>query len=239
MVLTYNGHDLHDGSKTYGGYSESVTVSERFVVRVPEKLDTAAAAPLLCAGITTYSPLQHYGVKAGHKVGVVGMGGLGHMGIKFARAMGAEVTVFTRSENKVSEATKQGAHHVVVSTDDEQMADIAGKLDYVLDTVPVPHDINPYLNALTYDGIHIIVGLLQEAEPPIQGSNLIFNRRVLAGSLIGGLPETQEMLDFCADNDISCDIEILDIHNINDAFERVKKSDVKYRFVIDMESLKQ
>ncbi|NNC24460.1 NAD(P)-dependent alcohol dehydrogenase [Salinisphaera sp. USBA-960] len=239
MTPTYNGHDPHDGSTTYGGYSEAVVVSQRFVVRVPEKLDTAAAAPLLCAGITTYSPLVHYGVKPGHKVGVVGMGGLGHMGIKFARALGAEVTVFTRSESKVAEATSQGAHHVVISSDDDQMANIAGQLDYVLDTVPVPHDVNPYLNALTFDGIHILVGLLDAVDPELQGANLVGNRRVLAGSLIGGMPETQEMMDFCADNDITCDIEMLDINNINHAYERIKQSDIKYRFVIDMHSLKQ
>lgn len=239
MVTTYNGHDRHDGSTTYGGYSEAITVSERFVVRVPEALDTAAAAPLLCAGITTYSPLVHYGVKAGHKVGVVGMGGLGHMGIKFARALGAEVTVFTRSEHKVEEAARQGAHHVVISSDAEHIDNVAGYFDYILDTVPVSHDLNPYLETLTFDGIHIIVGLLDAVEPALQGANLVGNRRVLAGSLIGGMPETQAMLDFCAANDIRCDIEMLDIRDINNAYERVKQSDVKYRFVIDMESLKQ
>ncbi len=213
-------------------------VSERFVVRVPEKLDIKAAAPLLCAGITTYSPLRHYGVKAGHKVGVIGMGGLGHMGVKFAKALGAEVTLFTRSESKVGEAKKQGADHVVVSTDEDQMAAVAETLDFMLDTVPVQHDLNPYLNCLTYDGTHIIVGLLEPVEPPLEAGALVFKRRVLAGSLIGGMPETQEVLDFCAEHDISCDVEMLDIHNINDAYERMKKGDVKYRFVIDMKTLK-
>lgn len=238
MTGTYNGEDRHDHSITFGGYSERVVVSERFVVRIPEKLDIKAAAPLLCAGITTYSPLRHYGVKAGHKVGVIGMGGLGHMGVKFAKALGAEVTIFTRSESKVSEAKKQGADHVVISTDEEQMAAAAETLDFMLDTVPVQHDLNPYLNCLNYDGTHIIVGLLEPIEPALQAGALVFKRRVLAGSLIGGMPETQEVLDFCAENDISCDVEMLDIHNINDAYERMKKGDVKYRFVIDMATLK-
>jgi len=237
-TLTYNGQDRHDGSITFGGYSESVVVSDRFVVRVPEALDPAAAAPLLCAGITTYSPLRHYGVQAGHKVGVIGMGGLGHMGIKFARAIGAEVTVFTRSESKVAEAQAQGAHHVIVSSDEAQMQAAAGYFDYMLDTVPVQHDLNPYLSALKYDGTHILVGLIEPIEPPVHGGSLIFGRRVLAGSLIGGMPETQEVLDFCADHGITCDVEMLDIRDINRAYERVKKGDVKYRFVIDMETLR-
>jgi len=237
-VLTYNGQDRHDGSVTYGGYSDKVVVSERFVVRVPEKLEPASAAPLLCAGITTYSPLRHYGVQAGHKVGVVGMGGLGHMGIKFAKALGAEVTVFTRSNAKVEEAKRQGAHRVVVSSDEDQMAGMAGALDYILDTVPVQHDLNPYIATLRYDGIHMLVGLLEPNEPPLDAGGLVTQRKVLAGSLIGGMPETQEVLDFCADNGITCDTEMLDIRNINEAYERVKKGDVKYRFVIDMATLK-
>jgi len=237
-VVTYNGHDRHDGKVTYGGYSSSIVVSERFVVRVPDALDPAAAAPLLCAGITTYSPLRHYGVLPGNRVGIVGMGGLGHMGIKFARALGAEVTVFTRSAQKADEARRQGAHQVVVSTDDEQMAAMAGKLEYILDTVPVQHDLNPYLNTLTYDGVYILVGLLDPVEPPLQAGALVTQRRVLAGSLIGGMPETQEVLDFCAEHDIACDIEMLDIRHINDAYERVQRGDVRYRFVIDMATLK-
>ncbi len=238
MVVTYNGRDRHDGSLTFGGYSESIVVSERFVVRVPEALDPAAAAPLLCAGITTYSPLRHYGVKPGHKVGVVGMGGLGHMGIKFANALGAEVTVFTRSRSKAEEARRQGAHQVVISTDDEQMNAMQGQLDFVLDTVPVQHDLNPYIATLTYDGIHIMVGLLEPIEPPVNGGALVLERKVLAGSLIGGMPETQEVLDFCAEHGIACDVEMLDIRNINQAYERVANGDVKYRFVIDMATLK-
>lgn len=238
MTSTYNGEDRHDHSVTYGGYSDKVVVSERFVVKVPEKLDPSSAAPILCAGITTYSPLRHYGVKAGHKVGVIGMGGLGHMGVKFAKALGAEVTIFTRSESKVAEAKKQGADHVVISTDEEQMAAAAEHYDFMLDTVPVQHDLNPYLNCLKFDGIHIIVGLLEPVDPALEAGNLVFKRRVLAGSLIGGMPETQEVLDFCAEHDITCDVEMLDIQNINGAYERMKKGDVKYRFVIDMQSLK-
>ena len=237
-VVTYNGHDRHDDSTTYGGYSESIVVSERFVVRVPDALDPAAAAPLLCAGITTYSPLRHYGVRAGHRVGVVGMGGLGHMGIKFAKALGAEVTVFTRSDAKVEEARRQGADRVVVSSDREQMKGIAGYLDFILDTVPVQHDLNPYLTALKYDGMHILVGLLEPVEPPLNAGALVAQRKVLAGSLIGGMPETQEVLDFCAEHGIACDVEMLDIRNINDAYERVQRGDVRYRFVIDMATLR-
>lgn len=238
MTATYNGEDRHDGSITYGGYSDSVIVSERFVVKVPEKLDPVSAAPILCAGITTYSPLRHYGVRAGHKVGVIGMGGLGHMGVKFAKALGAEVTIFTRSESKVAEAKQQGADHVVVSTDDHQMEAAAESFDFMLDTVPVQHDLNPYLNCLTFDGTHILVGLLESVAPPLEAGNLVFKRRVLAGSLIGGMPETQEVLDFCADHGITCDVEMIDIRNINEAYERMKKGDVKYRFVIDMKTLK-
>jgi uncharacterized zinc-type alcohol dehydrogenase-like protein len=238
-VLTYNGQDRHDGSITFGGYSERVVVSDRFVVRVPDSLDMAAAAPLLCAGITTYSPLVHYGVKPGHKVGVVGMGGLGHMGIKFARALGAEVTVFTRSDAKVAEAKRQGADRVIVSSDESQMTAAAGSLDYILDTVPVQHDLNPYLQTLSFDGTHILVGLLEPIDPPVEGGQLVMQRRVLAGSLIGGMPETQEVLDFCAEHGITCEIEMLDIADINDAYERVKRGEVKYRYVIDMATLKE
>ncbi|WP_148253460.1 NAD(P)-dependent alcohol dehydrogenase [Aidingimonas lacisalsi] len=238
MTPTYNGEDRHDGSITFGGYSDSIVVSEHFVVKVPSALNPATAAPLLCAGITTYSPLRHYGVKPGHKVGVVGMGGLGHMGVKFAKALGAEVTLFTRSSHKVEEARNQGADHVVISTDDAQMEAIAGQLDFILDTVPVQHDLNPYLNTLCYDGIHIMVGLLDPVDPPLQAGALLMKRRVLAGSLIGGMPETQEVLDFCAEHGIECDVEMLDIRNINEAYERMQRGDVKYRFVIDMETLK-
>ena len=237
-TMTYATPDRVDGSNTMGGYSDSIVVSEHFVVRIPERLDPASAAPILCAGITTYSPLKHYGVKAGDKVGILGMGGLGHMGIKFAKAMGAEVTLFTRSAAKAEEARRQGADHVIVSTDAEQMKAAAGSFDFLLDTIPVQHDLNPYLETLRFDGVHILVGLIEPVEPAVDAFNLVFKRRVLAGSLIGGIAETQEMLDFSAANGITCDIEMLDIKNINQAFERVQKGDVKYRFVIDMKTLK-
>ena len=237
-VGTYNGRDLHDGSQTFGGYSEGIVVSERFVLRIPDGLDMAGAAPLLCAGITTWSPLKHFGVGKGHRVGVVGMGGLGHMGVKFARALGAEVTVFTRTAAKVEEAKKQGAHHVIVSSNEKQMAGTAAHFDFILDTVPVPHDMNPYVNALKRDGTLILVGLLQPIEPALQAFPIVLARRRIAGSLIGGLPETQEMLDFCAEHNILCDIEKLDIRNVNEAWERTQRGDVRYRFVIDMATLK-
>ncbi|WP_290783893.1 NAD(P)-dependent alcohol dehydrogenase, partial [Halomonas sp.] len=237
FTMTYGSDDRHDGSLTQGGYSDSIVVSEHFVLRMPEGIDLASAAPILCAGITTYSPLRHYGVKAGHKVGVIGMGGLGHMGVKLAKALGAEVTVFTRSEAKVEEARHHGADHVVISGDAEQMEAVAETFDFMLDTVPVQHDLNPYLAALKYDGTHILVGLLDPIEPAIEGFNLVFKRRVLAGSLIGGVPETQELLDLCAEQGITCDVEMIDIQDINTAYERMQKGDVRYRFVIDMRSL--
>lgn len=238
MTPTYAGKDRIDGSLTMGGYSDSIVVSERFVVSIPEKLNLASAAPILCAGITTYSPLKHYGVKAGDKVGVLGMGGLGHMGIKFAKAMGAEVTLFTRSASKAEEGRRQGADHVVISTDEAQMQAVAGTFNFLLDTIPVQHDLNPYLQTLRFDGVHILVGLIEPVDPPVNAVNLVMSRKVLAGSMIGGMAETQEVLDFCAEHDITCDIEMLDIRNINEAFERVVKGDVKYRFVIDMATLK-
>lgn len=237
MTPTYNGKDRQDGSITFGGYSGSIVVSERYVVRIPPALDPASAAPILCAGITTYSPLRHFGVGKGHKVGVIGMGGLGHMGVKFAHALGAEVTIFTRSQSKVAEAKKQGADHVVISSDPDQMAAVAETFDFMLDTIPVTHDMNPYLNALRVDGAHILVGLLEPIEPAVQARALVTKRRILTGSLIGGMPETQEVLDFCAEHGITCDVEMLDIHNINEAYKRMKKGDVKYRFVIDMKTL--
>ncbi|WP_110685973.1 NAD(P)-dependent alcohol dehydrogenase [Salinicola aestuarinus] len=238
FVMTYGSPDKQDGTLTQGGYSDKVVVSERFVVRMPDGIDLKSAAPILCAGITTYSPLKHYGLKPGHKVGVIGMGGLGHMGVKLAKALGAEVTLFTRSESKKAEAKKQGADHVVISTNDDEMEAIAETFDFMLDTVPVQHDLNPYLAALKPDGTHILVGLLEPIDPAIAGANLVFRRRVLAGSLIGGMPETQEVLDFCADNGITCDVEMINIDQINEAWDRMQKGDVKYRFVIDMQSLK-
>ena len=236
-TMTYATPDRVDGSNTMGGYSDSIVVSEHFVVKIPAKLDLASAAPILCAGITTYSPLKHYGVKAGDKVGILGMGGLGHMGIKFAKAMGAEVTLFTRSASKAEEGRRQGADHVIVSTDAEQMQAAAGSFDFLLDTIPVQHDLNPYLETLTFDGVHILVGLIEPVEPPLHAANLVLKRRVLAGSLIGGIAETQEMLDFCAEHGIVSDIEMIRMQDINEAYERMLKSDVKYRFVIDMASL--
>ncbi len=237
-TLTYATPDRVDGSNTMGGYSNSIVVSEHFVVRIPAALDLPSAAPILCAGITTYSPLKHYGVKAGHKVGILGMGGLGHMGIKFAKALGAEVTLFTRSQAKAEEARRQGADHVIVSTDDAQMRDAAGRFDFLLDTIPVQHDLNPYLETLKFDGVHILVGLIEPVGPALHAANLVMKRRVLAGSLIGGIAETQEVLDFCAEHGITCDIEMLDIRDINEAYSRMIAGDVKYRFVIDMATLK-
>ncbi|KIU51509.1 MULTISPECIES: NAD(P)-dependent alcohol dehydrogenase [Pseudomonas] len=237
-TMTYATPDRVDGSNTMGGYSSSIVVDQHFVVRIPAGMDLASAAPILCAGITTYSPLKHHGVKAGHKVGILGMGGLGHMGIKLAKAMGAEVTLFTRSASKAEEARRQGADHVVVSTDAAQMAAVAGHFDFLLDTIPVQHDLNPYLETLKFDGVHILVGLIEPVEPPLHAANLVLKRRVLAGSLIGGIAETQEVLDFCAEHGICCDIEMLDIQHINEAYSRMIAGDVKYRFVIDMASLK-
>jgi uncharacterized zinc-type alcohol dehydrogenase-like protein len=238
FTATYNGEDRHDGSVTFGGYAEDIVVSERFVLRMPESLDAAASAPLLCAGITTWSPLKHFGVGEGDRVAVIGMGGLGHMGIKFARALGAEVTLFTRSEGKRDEAMRQGAHDVVISTDEAQMEAVFERFDYILDTVPVQHDLNPYVNALKHDGTLILVGLLEPVEPPLNAGAVVFRRRRVAGSLIGGIAETQEMLDFCGEHGIACDIEALDIGNINEAYERMQRSDVRYRFVIDMDTLR-
>ncbi len=238
-VWTYNGTDRYDQKTTYGGYSEKIIVSESYVVGVPDSLDPSAAAPILCAGITTYSPLRYVDVKPGDKVGVVGMGGLGHMGIKFAKAMGAEVTLFTRSESKIAEGKRNGADHCVISTDPKQMEQAAGSLNYILDTIPVEHDLNPYISCLGIEGVHIIVGQLTPLNPPIETGALIMGRRSILGSVIGGIAETQEVLDFCAEKKIACDIEMLDIRNIGEAYERMKRSDVRYRFVIDMATLKE
>lgn len=239
MTAVYNAADRHDGSRTYGGYSTAIVVSEHFAVKMPEGLDLAAAAPLLCAGITTYSPLRHYGVSKGSRVGVVGMGGLGHMGIKLARALGAEVTLFTRSAAKVEEARRNGAHEVVVSTEPGAMEAMAGRLDFILDTVPVAHDLNPYLDALTFDGTYILVGQLVPLDPPVDAAKVVYKRRRLVGSLIGGIAETEELLALCAEKGITCDVEVVRMQDIATAFERTKKGDVRYRFVIDMASLKE
>lgn len=238
LVQTSNGTDRHDGTVTYGGYAERIVVSERFVVCIPDGLDPAVAAPMLCAGISTYSPLRHFGVKAGDALGVVGMGGLGHMAIKFAKAMGAVVTLFTRSDSKVAEAERHGVDRVVVSADPDAMAAAAGTLDTILDTVPVAHDLNPYLATLRLDGTYIIVGQLTPLSPPVDAGLLTTGRRVIAGSIIGGMPETQDVLDFSAAHGIACDIERLDIRDIERADARLAQGDVRYRFVIDMATLK-
>jgi uncharacterized zinc-type alcohol dehydrogenase-like protein len=234
---TYNGTDLRDGLPTFGGYSERIVVTENFVVRIDDRLDPKSAAPLLCAGITTWSPLRHWKVGPGSKVAVIGLGGLGHMGLKFAKALGAEVTLFTRSPGKEDEARRLGADHVVLSTDPVQMQAVAGQFDFILDTVPNPHDLNPYLATLALDGVHCLVGQLQPLDPPVNAGALIFGRHAVTGSAIGGIAETQEMLDFCAEHGISADVEMIDIQDINEAYERMLNSDVRYRFVIDIASL--
>jgi uncharacterized zinc-type alcohol dehydrogenase-like protein len=234
---TYNSPDKYLGTQTYGGYSESIVVDEAFVLRVPENLDLAATAPLLCAGITTYSPLKHWNVGPGKKVGVVGLGGLGHMAVKIAKAMGAEVIVYTTSTSKVEDAKRLGADDVVLSKDEEQMRRYAGKLHFVLDAVSAQHDINAYLNLLRVDGSLALVGA-PEQPLPVAAFALIPYRRSFAGSMIGGIAETQEMLDFCGKHNIVSDIEMINIQQINEAYERLLKGDVKYRFVIDMASLK-
>jgi uncharacterized zinc-type alcohol dehydrogenase-like protein len=235
---TYNSPDKFLGTQTYGGYSESIVVDEAFVLRVPENLDLAATAPLLCAGITTYSPLKHWHAGPGKKVGVVGLGGLGHMGVKLAKAMGAEVIVFTTSTSKVADAKRLGADDVVLSKDEDQMRRYKAKLHFVLDAVSAQHDINAYLKLLRVDGTLALVGA-PEYPLAAEAFSLIPFRRSFAGSMIGGIAETQEMLDFCGKHNIVSDIEMISIQQINEAYERLLKGDVKYRFVIDMASLKK
>ncbi len=237
-TYTYSGVDPVDGGRTYGGYSESVVVKQDFVLKVPDGLDLAGAAPLLCAGITTYSPLRHWKVGAGSKVAVVGLGGLGHMGLKLAKAMGAEVTLFSRSPGKEADARRLGADHIVISSDAAQMVSVSGRFDLIIDTVPYVHDVNPYVPTLACGGTMVMVGYLG----PLADFNtgpLVFSRKALAGSLIGGIAETQEMLDFCGQHGITSDIEIIRMQDINEAYERLLKADVKYRFVIDMASLQE
>lgn len=234
---TYNSHDKHLNIQTFGGYSERVVVDEDFVLRVPENLEAAAAAPLLCAGITTYSPLRHWKVGPGKKVGIVGIGGLGHMAVKIAKAMGAQVVVITTSSSKVEDARRLGADEVILSTDEEQMERNARTLHFILDCVSAQHDINAYLNLLKRDGSLTLVGA-PEHPLPVAAFSLIISRRSFAGSLIGGIAETQEMLDFCGKHNITSDIEMIKIQDINKAYERLLKGDIKYRFVIDMASLK-
>ncbi|MEG4999506.1 NAD(P)-dependent alcohol dehydrogenase [Microcoleus sp. B4-D4] len=238
LTLTYNSPDKHKTAPvTYGGYSNSIVVDESFVLRVPANLDLAGVAPLLCAGITTYSPLRHWGVTKGKKVGVVGLGGLGHMGVKFARAFGAHVVVFTTSPDKKEDALRLGADEVVISRNADEMQKHAGSFDFILDTVSAKHDINAYLNLLRLDGNITLVGA---PEKPLEVSafSLIMARRSLSGSNIGGIAETQEMLDFCGEHNITADVEVIPIQKVNEAYERLLKSDVKYRFCIDMASLK-
>jgi uncharacterized zinc-type alcohol dehydrogenase-like protein len=238
-VFTYGAPDKHSpGEMTHGGYSTSITVTEDFVLKVAESLDKAAAAPLLCAGITTYSPLKHWGAGPGKKVGIVGLGGLGHMGVKFAHALGAQTVLFTTSAGKVADGLRLGADQVVISKDAGAMQAHTGSFDLILNTVAVAHDLDPFISLLKRDGTLILVGAPEHSHPSPNVMNMIFRRRSIAGSLIGGLPETQEMLDFCAEHNITCDIELITMQGINDAYERMLKSDVKYRFVIDMASLK-
>ena len=237
MVGTYNGKDKHLGGHTFGGYSQEIVVDEYFVLSVPKNIDLKATAPLLCAGITTWSPLRHWNVQKGDKVGVIGLGGLGHMGIKFANALGAHVVMLTRSEDKAKDAKKLGAHEVLISKDDKQMKEHANSFDFLLNTIPVKHDMNPYLALLKRDKTMCLVGAIEPLEP-MHGASVVLGRKRVAGSLIGGIKETQEMLDFCGEHNITCDVEMIDMQNINEAYDRVTSSDVKYRFVIDMETLK-
>lgn len=236
---TYNGNDKYLGGHTYGGYSEKIVVKESFVLRIPHGLDPAAAAPLLCAGITTWSPLRHWKVGAHSNVAVVGLGGLGHMAIKFAKAMGARVTLFSRSPSKAMDAKRLGADHLVLSTDDLEMASVKGKFDLIIDTVPYAHDLNSYIRTLAIDGTLVLVGYLGDLNPVLNSIPLILGRKSVAGSVIGGIKETQEMLDFCGKHGIVSDIELIKMQQINTAYERMIRSDVKYRFVIDMASMNQ
>ncbi|HEP1045997.1 TPA: NAD(P)-dependent alcohol dehydrogenase [Serratia marcescens] len=235
---TYNGQDRQTGAVTYGGYSTNLVVDQDFVLRVPENLDPAGVAPLLCAGITTYSPLRQWGAGPGKKVGIVGLGGLGHMGVKLARAMGAHVVLFTTSPSKIEDAKRLGAHEVVISRNPDEMVQHVNSFDFILNTVAAQHDLNPFLNLLRRDGTLTLVGAPEHDHPSPQVFNLIMKRRRIAGSLIGGIAETQEMLDFCGQHGITSDIELIPMQQINEAYERMLKSDVKYRFVVDIDSLR-
>jgi len=237
-TFTYGGKDRHDHSITQGGYSDQITVSDRFVLRVPDGLDLKGAAPLLCAGITTWSPLRHWKVGKGSQVAVVGLGGLGHMGLKLAKALGTEVTLFTRSQGKEADARRLGAERVVLSTDPAQMAAVSDRFDLILDTVPYIHDLNLYLPSLASDGTLVLVGYLGGLEPLLNTTPMVLGRKSVAGSLIGGTQETQEMLEFCGEHGIVSDVEVIRVQEINAAYERLLKSDVKYRFVLDLASLK-
>lgn len=238
-TLTYNAYDRYDQRPTFGGYSEKIVASEKFVVKVPKDLDLAGAAPLLCAGITTWSPLRHWKVGKGSKVAVVGLGGLGHIALKLGKALGADITLFTRSPGKEQDARRLGADNIVLSTDEKQMEAVKGQFDLIIDTVPYAHDLNPYLPTLSLNGTIVLVGYLGDLDPIVSTVPLILGRKSIAGSVIGGIAETQEMLDFCGEHSITSDIEVIKIQDINDAYERMLKSDVKYRFVIDVTSLKE
>lgn len=237
MTGTYNSYERNSTRPTYGGYSTQIVVDENYTLRVSDKLPLSGVAPLLCAGITTYSPLRHVKVGKGHKVAVLGLGGLGHMGVKFAVAFGAEVTMLSSSPSKEADAKKLGAHHFVLTSDKEKMKAVANSFDFILNTVSAPHDYNTYLNLLRTNGTMIVVGVPPEASE-VPAFNLISKRRSIMGSLIGGIAETQEMLDFCAEHNIVSDVEVIDMPYINEAYDRILKSDVKYRFVIDLASLK-
>ena len=237
MTLTYNSYERDGKTPTYGAYSTRIAVDENYVLRIPEGIPLERAAPLLCAGITTYSPLKHFGLKKGDKLAVVGLGGLGHMAVKFGRAMGAHVTVLSHSPGKRDDALALGAHDFLSTKDENAFKDNAGRFDFIIDTVSAQHDYNAYLGLLRRDGIMVLVGVPDPT--PIAAPSLIMKRRTLSGSLIGGIRETQEMLDFCAEHGVASDVEVIRIQDINEAYERVLKSDVRYRFVIDIASLRQ
>jgi uncharacterized zinc-type alcohol dehydrogenase-like protein len=236
LVSTYNGTEHDERTPTYGGYSNQIVVDENYTLKVPANLPPEAVAPLLCAGITTYSPLRRFDVGAGQRVGVVGLGGLGHMGVKLAASMGAEVTVFSTSQAKEQDARRLGAHHFVITRDPQQLESLAGAFHFILDTVSAAHDLNMYINLLRRDGTMVLVGA-PEKPAEVVAFSLITNNRTLAGSMIGGIRETQEMLDYCAERNVASDVEVIPISNINEAYERTIKGDVRYRFVIDMKSL--
>lgn len=238
-TMTYNAVDRLDGKPTFGGYSEKIVVSDKFVLRMPATMDLASAAPLLCAGITTWSPLRRWNVGKGSKVAVVGLGGLGHMALRLAKALGAEVTLFTRSPDKEADARRLGADRIVLSSDAAQMAAARGQFELIIDTVPCAHDLNPYIPALALDGTLVVIGYLGKLEPFLNSAPLLMGRKAVAGSLMGGIAETQELLDFCGEHGITADVEVIRIQEIETAYERMLHSDVKYRFVIDMASLKE
>ncbi|MGN6648688.1 NAD(P)-dependent alcohol dehydrogenase [Trinickia sp.] len=237
-TFTYNSTDRHDGAVTFGGYSDSIVVRDRFVLSIPDGLDLAGAAPLMCAGVTTWSPLHRFNVGPQSKVAVIGLGGLGHMALKLAKAMGADVTLFTRSSGKEGDAFRLGADHVVLSSEARQMAAVTGRFDVIIDTVPYDHDVNPYMPTLKLEGVLVLVGYMGPLGTPVNAGSVVRGRRAISGSFIGGVLETQQMLDFCGQHGIVSDVEVIAIQHINEAYERMLKSDVKYRFVIDMASLK-